>query len=69
MFNNKGSTLIESLFAFQIYISIVVLFVVLLTQLYDGENRLKRQYISIQNQEEKILYQESFIDIIKMALH
>ena len=41
MFNNKGSTLIESLFAFQIYISIVVLFVVLLTQLYDGENRLK----------------------------
>ncbi|MCI9093204.1 MAG: hypothetical protein HFF36_05360 [Coprobacillus sp.] len=69
MFNNKGSTLIESLFAFQIYISIVVLFVVLLTQLYDGENRLKRQYISIQNQEEKILYQENFIDIIKMALH
>ncbi|MCI9050057.1 MAG: hypothetical protein HFF37_06675 [Coprobacillus sp.] len=69
MFNNKGSTLIESLFAFQIYISIVVLFVVLLTQLYDGENRLKRQYISIQNQEEKILYQENFIDIIKMVLH
>ena len=69
MFNNKGSTLIESLFAFQIYISIVVLFFVLLTQLYDGENRLKRQYISIQNQEEKILYQENFIDIIKMALH
>ena len=69
MFNNKGSTLIESLFAFQIYISIVVLFVVLLTQLYDGENRLKRQYISIQNKEEKILYQENFIDIIKMALH
>ncbi len=69
MFNNKGSTLIESLFAFQIYISIVVLSVVLLTQLYDGENRLKRQYISIQNQEEKILYQENFIDIIKMVLH
>lgn len=68
MYNNNGSTLIESLFAFQIYIFIIILLITLLLQIYKGENRLKSSYYYIQSQEEKISYQESFVDIINMVL-
>ena len=68
MYNNKGSTLIESLFAFEIYIFVIILFVTLLIQLFQEEDRLDSRYQHIQSQEEKVSYQESFIDIVNMVL-
>lgn len=69
MFNNKGSTLIESLFAFQIYITVIILLVSLFVQLFQGEIRISNHYKYIQNKEVKILYKENFTEIIEEVLH
>ena len=69
MFNNHGYTLIESLFAFQIFIVVIILCVTLLASLYRNDLRINEQYTIIQKKEEKISYQEDFVDIIQMVLH
>ena len=61
-FNRKGFTLIESLFAFSVFISVIVLLVSLYT--LNGKTRLRiekeyQEYISIQsNQEQKLNLEE-----------
>jgi len=68
MYNNKGSTLIESLFAFQIYIVVIILLVSVLSQLFHSETRINQHYIEIQKKEVNILYKDNFSDIVKEVL-
>ena len=71
--NRKGFTLIESLFAFSVFISVIVL----LVSLYklNGKTRLRiekeyQEYISIQsNQEQKLNLEEGIEQCLKEALH
>lgn len=71
--NRKGFTLIESLFAFSVFISVIVLLVSLYT--LNGKTRLRiekeyQEYISIQsNQEQKLNLEEEIEQCLKEALH
>ena len=71
--NRKGFTLIESLFAFSVFISVIVLLVSLYT--LNGKTRLRiekeyKEYISIQsNQEQKLNLEEGIEQCLKEALH
>lgn len=72
-FNRKGFTLIESLFAFSVFISVIVLLVSLYT--LNGKTKLRiekeyQEYISIQsNQEQKLNLEEGIEQCLKEALH
>ena len=71
--NRKGFTLIESLFAFSVFISVIVLLVSLYT--LNGKTRLRiekeyQEYISIQsNQEQELNLEEGIEQCLKEALH
>ncbi|WP_195994226.1 type II secretion system protein [Faecalibacillus faecis] len=71
--NRKGFTLIESLFAFSVFISVIVLLISLYT--LNGKTRLRiekeyQEYISIQsNQEQKLNLEEGIEQCLKEALH
>ena len=71
--NRKGFTLIESLFAFSVFISVIVLLVSLYT--LNGKTRLRiekeyQEYISIQSkQEQKLNLEEGIEQCLKEALH
>ena len=71
--NRKGFTLIESLFAFSVFISVIVLLVSLYT--LNGKTRLRiekeyQEYISIQsNQEQKLNLEEGIEQCLTEALH
>ena len=71
--NRKGFTLIESLFAFSVFISVIVLLVSLYT--LNGKTMLRiekeyQEYISIQsNQEQKLNLEEGFEQCLKEVLH
>ena len=71
--NRKGFTLIESLFAFSVFISVIVLLVSLYT--LNGKTRLRiekeyQEYISIRsNQEQKLNLEEGIEQCLKEALH
>lgn len=71
--NRKGFTLIESLFAFSVFISVIVLLVSLYT--LNGKTMLRiekeyQKYISIQsNQEQKLNLEEGIEQCLKEALH
>lgn len=72
-FNRKGFTLIESLFAFSVFVSVIVLLVSLYT--LNGKTMLRiekeyQEYISIQsNQEQKINLEEGVEQCLKEVLH
>ena len=71
--NRKGFTLIESLFAFSVFISVIVLLVSLYT--LNGKTMLRiekeyQEYISIQSyQEQKLNLEEGIEQCLKEALH
>lgn len=69
MLNKKGSTLIESLFAFEIFVCILILFATLFTTVFKQESKIQKNYLEIVMKEGDLLYQDSFIDIIEMVLH
>lgn len=69
MLNNKGSSLIESLFAFQIYVSVIIICISLLSSLYLQQKRLNDYYHDLQREEEILSNQEEFAEIVKMVLH
>lgn len=72
-FNRKGFTLIESWFAFSVFVSVIVLLVSLYT--LNGKTKLRiekeyQEYISIQsNQEQKLNLEEGIEQCLKEALH
>jgi type II secretory pathway pseudopilin PulG len=66
--NNKGMTLIETLFAFSIYITVIVLFVSLLTKGLQTMQRLtNQQYLN--TKEVSISKQNTLEEVIKGVLH
>lgn len=71
--NRKGFTLIESLFAFSVFISVIILLVSLYT--LNGKTMLRiekeyQEYISIQsNQEQKLNLEEGVEQCLKEVLH
>lgn len=71
--NRKGFTLIESLFAFSVFISVIVLLVSLYT--LNGKTILRiekeyQEYISIQsNHEQKLNLEEGVEQCLKEVLH
>lgn len=69
MLNNKGSTLIESLLAFEIFISVLVMLLMALSTIYNHELRLKDDYNVILEKEESLSAIEDFTSLIEMVLH
>lgn len=66
--NNKGMTLIETLFAFSIYITVIVLFISLLTKGLQTKQRLtNQQYLN--TKEVSISKQNTLEEVIKGVLH
>lgn len=70
--NNKGTTLLESLLAFSIFISVVILFVSFYTVIVTKNNALDKEYqeykIEQENREQEICLEESLSSIIERAL-
>ena len=68
MLDKKGMTLVESLFAFQIYIGILVIFVSFFVILLKHEVKMHNSYNEILIKEEQLSYQKDFFSIIEMVL-
>lgn len=72
-FNRRGFTLIESLFAFSIFISVIILLVSLYTLNGKTTQRIDKEYqeyISNQsNQEQKLNLEEGIEQCLKEVLH
>lgn len=72
-FNHKGFTLIESLFAFSIFVSVIVLLVSLYSVNGKTMNRIHHEYQEYQKiqveLEEKINLQEGIETCLKTVLH
>lgn len=69
MFNKKGSTLIEALFAFEIFVSVLMMFVSLFISIYQQEAKLKSFYQKIEQQEVEVSLQNDYISLIQEVLH
>ncbi|MCD7950856.1 MAG: hypothetical protein LUG12_11455 [Erysipelotrichaceae bacterium] len=68
MFNNKGTTLIEGLLAFEIFITVLVVYTTLFASLYRQEYKVQNMYETLNKQESDLTYTHDFNDIIKQAL-
>lgn len=69
MSNNSGSTLVESLFAFEIFITVLILFVGLFSILYEKESHIQISYELLLEKEGEYIYSQNYTDIIEMVLH
>lgn len=69
MWNHKGSSLIESLFAFEIFILILILFVGLFSVLYEKEIATNQKYQSLLKEEGDLTYTADYTEIIEKVLH
>lgn len=69
MFNDKGMTLIESLFAFQIFIVVIVLLATMYVNIQRSQKRIHNMYIELSLKEGEIQCQDSFQKIVEEALH
>lgn len=71
--NNKGSTLIESLLAFSIFMSVVILFLSFYTSILQKNNDITKSNIEYQvlqnNKEENIWITEDLSTILNTVLH
>ncbi|MCD7894122.1 MAG: hypothetical protein LUG60_10580 [Erysipelotrichaceae bacterium] len=68
MLNNKGTTLIEGLLAFEIFITVLVIYTSLLTTLYQRESLIYHNYETLLEQESDVTYINDFTEIIKQVL-
>lgn len=68
MLNKKGSTLIESLLAFEIFISVLVLYTGLMTTVFSQETKINHLYEQMLLKEGEISYSEDFIELVEKAL-
>ena len=69
MLNRKGMTLIESLLAFEIYVTVVIVMVSLYINLYNSEIQLKNNYSNILEKETELSNQDELTETIEMVLH
>ncbi len=68
MFNNKGSTLIEGLLAFEIFITVLVVYTSLLTTLYQQEYVVQKKYETLIQKESDLIYTNDLSEIINQVL-
>ena len=68
MFNRKGTTLIESLFAFGIFISVFILFISLFSILYKKEIKIHQDHQLLLKEEGDFTYSQDYVSIIEMVL-
>lgn len=69
MSKNKGFTLIETLFAFQIYLCIIYLLISLSQNINLQYNHLTNSYRTIWQKEALLLEEGDIIDLIEKVLH
>lgn len=67
--DNKGMTLIESLFAFLIYINIICLLISIISLSIKSDNRFNQYINKIDRMEVLSLNIEDYAQIIEMVLH
>lgn len=69
---NKGTSLVESLFAFSIYVTIIILFISLYTQLLKQQSQLENFLIEENNKRVQIESQiqgDDLLSMLEMVLH
>lgn len=69
MLNKKGSTLIESLLAFEIFITVLVVYAGLFISVYSQESRLNSNYQKMMEKESELSYESDFVSLIDKVLH
>lgn len=68
MYNNKGMTLIESLFSFSLFIGVVILLMSFMNMSLSQENKLDKYYQSLNKKEVSISYSNDYVNLIQKAL-
>lgn len=66
---DKGMTLVETLFAFIVYVNIIVLLLSLYNQMILNTEKISTSIQKIEDKEVIILQECSLEDVIKMVLH
>lgn len=68
MLDKKGSTLIESLFALEIFLCVLIVYVGLFNSVFKQELRMRTVYKEIIERESEVIYQEEFVTLVETAL-
>lgn len=68
MLNKSGSTLIESLFALEIFLCVLIVYVSLFHSVFNQEIKMRTSYQNIIEKESEVIYQEDFGALIEMVL-
>ena len=68
MLNKRGSTLIETLFAFQVYLCIIIVLIFIVQNLNTRHNKLKNFYNDIIEKEEMLLESDDIYQILDKVL-
>lgn len=68
MCNNKGMTLIESLFSFSLFIGVVILLMSFMNMSLSQENKLDKYYQSLNKKEVSLSYSNDYVNLIQKAL-
>ena len=66
---DKGMTLVETLFAFIVYVNIIVLLLSLYNQMILNTEKISTSIQKIEDKEVIVLEECSLEDVIKMVLH
>ena len=66
---DKGMTLVETLFAFIVYVNIIVLLLSLYNQMILNTEKISTSIQKIEDKEVIVLQECSLEDVIKMVLH
>lgn len=66
---DKGMTLVETLFAFIVYVNIIVLLLSLYNQMILNTEKISTNIQKIEDKEVIVLQECSLEDVIKMVLH
>lgn len=69
MLNHKGFTLLETLFAFCIYLCIILLITSVIQNVQIDKKKVSQLYNEIRIKEEIVLKESDIAEAIKMVLH
>ncbi len=69
MLDKKGFTLVESLLAFEIFITVIIMFISLTLVIHKQNAISTKIYQNMQSKEENLFYTEDLEKIIEQALH
>lgn len=68
MLNKRGSSLIETLFAFQVYLCIIIVLIFIVQSMNTRHNKLKNFYNDIVEKEEMLLESDDIYQILDKVL-